>query len=125
MYIGQAFAFFGFPVSSLEKRTPQGAVVASVSEKHVTLTHAPSEHEITVYGMKNEYATWKSRQPISEFKDRSEADNKNNSMVRKGEGTPTLFSIATSILSYPIENHSPIACMLFLSDVKHKLASCY
>lgn len=46
--IGQAIAFVGFPVSSLEKRTPQGAVVASVSEKHVILTLAPSEHEITV-----------------------------------------------------------------------------
>ncbi|MCD8235574.1 MAG: hypothetical protein LUD00_02735 [Prevotellaceae bacterium] len=109
-------------MSSLEKRTPEGAVVASVAEKHVTLTLSPFEPEMTVGDMNSEFAAWKSRQPVSESKEKRDAESKKNNMACKGEGNHTLFSIATSILSYPIENHSPIECMLFLSDVKKNLA---
>ncbi|MDE7118214.1 MAG: hypothetical protein K2O61_06190 [Bacteroidaceae bacterium] len=120
--IGQAIAFVGFPVSSLEKRTPQGAVVASVAEKHIILTLPPLESEMTVDEMKNEFVAWKSRQPVSESKGKSDTEVKRNSTMCKVEGNPTLFSIAQGILSYSIESHSPIECMLFLSDVKKNLA---
>lgn len=120
--IGQTIAFVGFPVSSLEKRTPQGAVVASVAEKHITLTLPPSEPEMTADDMKSEFSAWKSRQPVSESKEKSDVETKKNNMVCKGEGSHTLFSIAQDVLSYPVESHSPIECMLFLSDVKKNLA---
>lgn len=116
--IGQTIAFVGFPVSSLEKRTPQGAIVTPVAEKHVTLTLPPPESEMTADEIKNEFVAWKSRQPVSEFKEKTDAEVRKS----KSEGKPTLFSIAQGILSYPIESHSPIECMLFLSDVKKDLA---
>lgn len=120
--VGQAIAFVGFPVSSLEKRVPQGAVVTSVAEKHIMLTLPSPESEMTIGEMKDEFAAWKSRQPISEAKEKSDKEVRKNSTMYKGDGNPTLFSIAQSILSYPIESHSPIECMLFLSDVKKDLA---
>lgn len=120
--IGQPIAFVGFPVSSLEKRTPQGAVVATVADKHISLTIPPSETEMTMDELKNEYAVWKSRQPISESKNKgNDVEIRRHAADGKVEDRLTLFSIAQGILSYSIENHSPIECMLFLSDIKSKL----
>lgn len=120
--IEQSIAFVGFPVTSLEKRTPQGASIVPKTEKHIMLMLSPSEQKITVDEMKNEFAVWKSRQPVAEAKEKPDADIKKNTAIGNREDKLTLFSIAQGILSYPIENHSPIDCMLFLSNVKKNIA---
>ncbi len=118
--IEQSIVFVGFPVSSLEKRTPEGAIIVTVAEKHLMLTLPVPETDMVVADAKNDFAVWKSRQPISSSKE--SADGKSNSVSRSNGGNRSLFSIAQSILAFPIESHSPIDCMLFLSELKKDLA---
>lgn len=119
--IDQPIAFVGFPVTSFEKRLPEGAAVASVADKHIVLTLPAPETAMSVDDARNDFAVWKSRQHITESKDNGDLEQTGRTAASTNGGKRTLFSIAQEILSYPIENHSPIECMLFLSSVKNDL----
>lgn len=118
--VDQSIAFVGFPVTSLEKRKPEGATIENIAEKHIAV-NLSMEEGITTDVCQNDFAIWKSLQPLDTSKDNEE--KKEGGKVIKGhDGSLTLFGVAQMLLAYPIESHSPIDCMLFLADVKKELA---
>lgn len=127
--IEQTIAFVGFPLSSLEKRRPENAVVETIADKHVVL-QLPQPLEVkSAEEMKEDYAVWKSLQPVSETKDVASTDKddrRDTSKVRTQQKNGTsLFGVAQQLMGYPIESHSPIECMLFLADVKRQLSGLF
>lgn len=120
--IDQTIAFVGFPLLSLEKRTPEGAQVISIADKHIAMDLPDKGGEADVESLVHEYEDWKSMQPLSESKKTGEKDRQAPRSSNGVVASPTLFSIAQQILAYPIESHSPIDCMLFLAEVKSSIA---
>ena len=119
--IESTIAFVGFPLLSLEKRTPEGARVVSIADKHLAMDLPDKGSEADVECLGREFEEWKTKQPLAEQK---EDGDKDKHVPRSSNGVtahPTLFSIAHQILAYPIESHSPIECMLFLAEVKNKI----
>lgn len=115
--IDQTIVFVGFPVSSLEKRKPENAVVENIAEKHLVIDLKISGETQAVERLNNDFAVWKSLQPVTESKDiadngKSEAAGKKCEPKKLGV---SLFGVAQQVIAYPIETHSPIECMLFLS----------
>ena len=118
--IDQSIAFVGFPVTSIEKRKPEGAIIESIAEKHIVV-NLPMEEGVTSDSSQNDFAVWKSLQPLDASKD-NETSKENTKVIKGRDGMLTLFGVAQMLLAYPIESHSPIDCMLFLADVKKELA---
>lgn len=127
--IDQSVAFVGFPVSSLEKRKPEGAVLEMVEDKHVVVRLAPPAELPQVEDMDGDFAVWKSQQPLTESKDdgvpakeaRREAPNARPSQ----KGGPSLFGVAQQLMAYPVESHSLIECMLFMAELKRQLSGIF
>lgn len=123
--IDQSIAFVGFPLSNLEKYTTNGATIEHISDKHLVMQF-PTDADKTIEEMQNEFATWKSLQPLTPGKSETEigslAAKKSFENPHKVGGTKSLFEIARMLVSFPVESHSPIECMNFLTDVKSELA---
>ena len=115
--IEESVAFVGFPVLNLEKRTPEGATVETLAEKHLAM-RLPMQGTEDAEAMAAEFGQWKQQWPVTEKKDDDEAPRPPRQTAHQ---QPTLFSIAQTILAYPIEHHSPLDCIMFLADVKRNL----
>lgn len=123
--IDQSIAFVGFPVTNLEKITPDGAKLVNVSDKYLTMLLPPPYDEKSVEEFKNDYETWKSLQPLTPGKTETESSSptaKRSHESTKIIGTKSLFDIARMLVAFPVETHSPIECMNFLIEVKGELA---
>lgn len=120
--LDQTVAFVGFPLTSLEKWKPEGCEIGEISEKHLLLTlPAVSQEEGTdVKACEEEFCAWKEEQPISGTVSERRETGKNETEGKREE-RPRLFSIAQTILAFPIESKSPIDCMLFLAEIRRKL----
>lgn len=121
--LDQTVAFVGFPLTSLEKWKPAGCEIGEVSEKHLLLT-LPAVSIVDGTDVKTceeDFRAWKEEQPISGTVS-GQKDSGRNETDGKREERPRLFSIAQAILAFPIESKSPIDCMLFLAEIRRKLA---
>lgn len=119
--IDDSVCFVGFPVTSLDKWTPQDSKTEQVAEKHQCITLAIQVGDSAQ--MMQQYEDWKSSVPLSEPKEKETMTRAEGAAKQPNGGRQTLFSVAQQILSYPIESKSPIECMLFLSEVKCNLAN--
>lgn len=117
-----SLVFVGFPVTSLEKYTIEGAQVAFGEEKNVSmlLPEALFPASVDPQTLAEEYGNWKQSVPLTENskKELMEAE-RGVSMT----GRPIrLTEVFQKILSYPIEQRSPMESMAFLADIKREIA---
>jgi hypothetical protein len=120
--IEQPVLFIGFPLTSLQKYTPEGGDVVVTGEKTMDLllpdTMVPDD--MTADMMQADFEQWKESIPLAEPSKKRESE-----ALADGE-TPMFHSGITGImhrvLAFPIENKTPMQCMAFLADIKQQLA---
>lgn len=119
--IDEGLVFVGFPVTSLQKFTPEGATVSLGDDKsaHLLLPSSVFQDVSDIEQLKNEFANWKQSVPLTEnAKKEIEVEKYGTS-----GGHPTrLTEIMHHILAYPIEQKSPMECMSFLAEIKKRIA---
>lgn len=118
---GEDIVFVGFPLTSLDRYTPEGTSVAPVDDKAVALMLPPSAFpsDVEADALATDYANWKQSQPLTEASKKREEETKSRA---ERNAHPRLTDIMLDIMAYPIEQHSPMECMAFLSDVKQRLS---
>lgn len=119
---GEDIVFVGFPFTSIDRYTPEGAKVSTSDDESVDVllpdvVFLPDTQTNT---LATSFTDWKQCQPLSE------ASKKKVTEVRQlaeRNAHPRLTDVMLSILSYPIEQHSPMECMAFLSDIKCQISA--
>jgi hypothetical protein len=118
-------AYIGFPETSLEKWLPEGAVQRVEGEKHLVISLPEVMVSETPEVMSAAYKEWKESVPLTESNPglRKKSVGKSSDYDEADENPSTLTAIMQRVLSFPIESKSPLECMMFLADVKCRLAS--
>lgn len=111
--------FVGFPMTSLERYTPEGATVAEQEDKTVAviLPETVFGEKGTIEQLQTDFANWKKSVPLVKTK---EQGTKNQDKNVKSEAS--VEEVLKRILAYPIEQHSPMEAMAFLSEIKQQLS---
>ncbi len=111
--------FVGFPMTSLERHTPEGATVAEQEDKTVAviLPETVFGEKVTIEQLQTDFANWKKSVPLVKTK---EQGTKNQDKNVKSEAS--VEEVLKRILAYPIEQHSPMEAMAFLSEIKQQLS---
>ena len=121
--------FIGFPVTSLEKYTPDGADVESVEDKYVRMYLPLSlvPDDFTIDMMATDYDAWKSSLPVAEQKKKEEKHTGPNEdlFVHPARKQLGMTEIMRNILTFPIENRTPMQCAAFLAEIKEQLVGLY
>lgn len=114
---GEDIVFVGFPLTSLERYTPREAAVVPVDDKCVDIV-LPSD-DADCESMQTGFANWKQAQPLTEASKKKDDERQ---QVERRNASPRLTDIMLDIMAYPIEQHSPMECMAFLSDMKQRIS---
>lgn len=110
--------FVGFPMTSLERHTPEGATVAEQEDKTIALILAENVFgETTTEQLQTDFANWKKSVPLVKTKEQG-AKNQDQKVLKDG----SVEGVVKRILAYPIEQHSPMEAMAFLSEIKQQLS---
>ena len=115
----ESVVFVGFPMTSLERHTPEGATVAEQEDKTVAviLPETVFGEKGTIEQLQTDFANWKKSVPLVKTK---EQGTKNQDKNVKSEAS--VEEVLKRILAYPIEQHSPMEAMAFLSEIKQQLS---
>ena len=119
-----AVVFIGFPVTSLERYTPEGAEVTTAGDKSVEmlLPERVLQDVTDVSRLGADFENWKDSVPLTES---SKRDARADAAGPAGTCTwrpGRLTDIMHRILAYPVEQKSPLESMQFLADVKRSIA---
>lgn len=110
--------FVGFPMTSLERHTPEGATVAEQEDKTIALILAENVFgETTTEQLQTDFANWKKSIPLVKSKEQGTKNQDKNVQV-----DVSVEGIMKRILAYSIEQHSPMEAMAFLSEIKQQLS---
>lgn len=111
--------FVGFPMTSLERHIPNGATVTELEDKTIALLLAENVFgdEVNIELLQMDYTNWKKSVPLVKTK---EQVTKNQDKNVKSEAS--VEEVLKRILAYPIEQHSPMEAMAFLSEIKQQLS---
>lgn len=111
--------FVGFPMTSLERHTPEEATVMEQEDKTmaVVLPETVFGEEATVEQLQTDFANWKKSVPLVKTKEQG-AKNQDQKVLKDG----SVEGVVKRILAYPIEQHSPMEAMAFLSEIKQQLS---
>lgn len=113
--------FVGFPVTSLQKYTPEKFETKINDDKSVLLL-LPDDiftEDTDVQLLGEAYSNWKQSVPFTESSKKELEQDKGGVNHNKPE---RLTDILHEVLAYPIEQKSPMDCMIFLAEVKKKIA---
>lgn len=118
---GEDIVFVGFPLTSLDRYTPQGAVVSPSDDKSIEMTlpadvFAPDTDSDS---LQKSFEDWKQCQPLMDASKKKVEEEK---VRAERNAHPRLTDVMLRILAYPIEQHSPMECMVFLSDIKQQIS---
>lgn len=121
----EAVAYIGFPETSLGKWMPEGVEQRVEGEKHLVLSLPELMVADAYEEMADAYAEWKDALPLTESNPgtRKKASCKDLAIQQAEDGPLTLTSIMQRILAFPIESKSPLESMVFLADIKQRLAT--
>ncbi len=111
------FVFVGFPLTSLDKWTPECAVCTEVEDKHrvIRLNQLLDDASIERIGV--EYLEWKGLIPLSVGRKEENSAGTSN-MLSNPNNINDLLHV---ILEYPIEQKSLLDNVVFLSNVREQL----
>ena len=109
--------FVGFPMTSLERHVLEGATVTEQEDKTIALVLAENVFgETTIEQLQMDFVNWKKSVPLVRSKNNSELRIKNFELKNDE------LDVLKRILAYPIEQHSPMEAMAFLSEIKQQLS---
>ena len=117
--------FVGFPMTSLERHIPEGATVAEQEDKTIALVLAENVFgETTTEQLQTDYANWKKSVPLVKSKEQGTKNQEQGAKNQDKNGMTdvSVDRIMKRILAYPIEQHSPMEAMAFLSEIKQQLS---
>ncbi len=125
--IEQPVAYIGFPETSLDKWMPEGGEQRVEGEKHLLVTLPEVMMTDNPDDLTTAYLEWKEAIPLTEatsgMHKKSGGKNDGNN-VDGTDGIPlTLTAIMQRVLAFPIESKSPLECMIFLADIKQRMAA--
>ena len=104
-------------MTSLERHIPEGATLAEQEDKTIALILTETVFgETTTEQLQTDFANWKKSVPLVKSKTNSELRIKNFELKNDE------LDILKRILAYPIEQHSPMEAMAFLSEIKQQLS---
>lgn len=122
--IEDSVLFIGFPVTSLEKYFGMfSCKEVSEKSKNIFLSSSIIPEDMELEMMQTDYDAWKSSIPLTvnnAKKDNIEADSQAKTFPQMS--SHTLTSIMQQILAFPLEQKTPIECMLFVAETKQNLA---
>ena len=117
--------FVGFPVTSLDKWAPDPALVTRRDDGSIDLV-LPAEVQQgrpQTADMTGDFTQWRNSIPITEAQPKKEKARQNGTGGEAPESVhESLTAIMQQVMAFPIESRSPMECMLFLSELKKKLA---
>ena len=118
---GEDIVFVGFPLTSLERYTPEGAAVSPSGDREVAMAMPGGVFppDTGVESLQTDYANWKQAQPLTEASKKREEETKTRA---ERNAHSRLTDIMLRILAYPVEQHSPMECMAFLSEMKQQIS---
>ena len=117
----ESVVFVGFPQTSLDRYTPEGATISVGEDKVVEMVLADDllVCDMTIEDLKQDFENWKSCVPLTESSKRRLQEEK---QLQKKEVAPMrMTDVMHRIISYPIEQHSPLETMAFLAEIKQQL----
>jgi hypothetical protein len=118
---GEDIIFVGFPLTSLDRYTPEGAAVLPSGDKSIEMT-LPAEAfatDIDMESLRKGFEDWKQCQPLTEASKKKVEEER---VRTERNAHPRLTDIMIRILAYPIEQHSPMECMTFLAGIKQQIS---
>ncbi len=123
--IEDSVLFVGFPLTSLEKYFgdyPRQEVGEKAIDVLLPTNMVPEDMVIEM--MSTDYEVWKSSIPltISNAKQKENAHEVTDGKMSFQKSPNTLTSIMQQILAFPLEQKTPIECMLFVAEAKQNLA---
>ena len=105
-------------MTSLERHTPEGGTVAEQEDKTIALILAENIFgETTTEQLQTDFTNWKKSVPLVKSKEQG-AKNQDKKVVTD----VSVEDVVKRILAYPIEQHSPLETMAFLSEIKQQLS---
>ena len=118
---GASMVFVGFPVTSLQKFTPENAEVHHNNDGGMImiLPETVFPTETNIQSLQEEFQNWKQSVPLTENA-KKEMEQEKYSVT--GSHPLRITDILHQILSYPIEQKSPLDCMSFLAEIKKGIA---
>ncbi len=115
---GEDIVFVGFPLTNLERYTPANSNVKPYGDACVDLLLSfpvfPSDASIE--SLQSSFANWKQSQPLTEASKKKQQEEK---AIADRNTHPRLTDVMLRILSYPVEQHSPMEC--FEADWENNL----
>ena len=118
---GEDIIFVGYPLTSLDRYTPQGALISPAGEKSIEMA-LPADvfaPDADSESLQKAFEDWKQCQPLTEASKKKAEEEK---VRAERNAHPRLTDVMLRILAYPIEQHSPMECMAFLSDIKQQIS---
>ena len=118
---GEDIIFVGFPLTSIDRYTPEGSAVLPSGDKSIEMT-LPTEAfapEVDMESLRKDFENRKQCQPMTEASKKKVEEEKART---ERNAHPRLTDIMLRILAYPIEQHSPMECMVFLADIKQQIS---
>lgn len=115
--------FIGLPVGNIESYFPANAWNVTYIGKDI-VTAVPGEllpEESDFEALRKDFTNWKNSVPKA-------PSRKNNASLREAmkntqSGTPHRMSeIVLSVLSFPVEQKTPMECMAFVTELKQQIA---
>ena len=119
----ESIVFVGFPMSSLERHTPEGATITVGDDNVVEMVLADDMLvcDMTIEDLKQDFVNWKSCVPLTESSKKRLQEEK---LQAKAETVAPvrMTDVMHRILTYPIEQRSPLETMAFLAEIKQQLS---
>lgn len=130
--LGATMAFVGFPQTSIDKFTPQGAKVVPEADGSVSVVLPFDIAPDKVQDMVTEFDAWKATIPVEVPQPKADnrpqrPDERRNvpyDIPQHASQRPHagVFSILQTIMSYPVENSTPSDNLQFITSLKHQVA---
>jgi len=114
------FCFVGFPMTSIDKYTPEGARTERTSEKSldILLEEDLIDDSVSYETLLDAVEKWKNGMPIA-----MPSDKKKNKDQTTADYPPEINDVLREILAYPIESRTPIDNIIFISKLKEVITN--
>ena len=116
--------FVGFPFTSVSKYIPETWEVKAIGEKCLSVVLPPEvfDPEKLESSLVDDFAHWKQSVPMAAAKKGSLKNDLKAGGIGDG-GFHRMSEVLSQIMSYPIEQKSPMECMSFVADLKQQIAA--
>lgn len=125
--IDKSVIFLGFPRTSFKKWAKEGMELKQIDEKRYCVEIPVSSFNGSGYEeMKTQFDDWKNGIPLTVEPEKKEMPVKADPVSSSGSGNMqrvSIMGVMQQIITYPIEEKSPVDCANFLTNIRRQLIS--